>query len=163
MVLDLQALVADPRESAEAAVVRLSRTLHGLFSRWPGLSLALRAAHAPGRLLGFREMDWLLSDNPGKPVGLWMDPARALALERAQAGPSPLDWADRFASRTLGIAVHGLGAGSGHVRPEEAGLDWGTLRGLLPLHAPRVLDVGPSLTSADVVDVRRQFEEMLGW
>ena len=163
IVLDLQALVPGPRESAEGAIVRLSRILHGLYARWPGLWVAIRAAHRPGRLLGHRETEWLLSDNPGKPLGLWLDPARALALHRADAGPPPLDGADRFAARVLGVSIHGLGDGPGHAPPLETGLDWGTLRGLLPTHAPRVLDVGPSMADGDLVDVRREFEEVLGY
>jgi sugar phosphate isomerase/epimerase len=167
VALDLFDLVAGPRESADAAVVRLCRVLHETLSAWPGLGIAVRATGRKDLLVGWREAEWLLDDLSGKAVGLWFDPVRALALERAGAGPAPLDWAARHGRRVLGVTLArgstgGPGDG-GHAPPEAVGLDWGTLRDLVPSRAARVLDVGPSVPAPDVVDARRYLEEVLGW
>jgi hypothetical protein len=167
VVLDLGDLAAKARETAEVAVEGLCRTLHGALSAWPGLGVGVRSTASKDLLFGWREVQWVLDDLDGKALGLWLDPVRALALERAGAGPAPLDWAARHGRRVLGVTVargsaEGPGDG-GHAPPEAAGLDWGTLRDLVPSRAARVLDVGPSVPAPEVVDARRYLEEVLGW
>ncbi len=151
----------------EAAAEALVRALHAALLRWPGLALGMRNGAAPSPCLAFRETEWVLDALRGKPFGLWFDPTRALLCERAERGPTPAAWAERYGSRTVGIFLHGLGrgpgGGSGHARPEDDGPDWGTLRGQVPSRATRVLDVGPRVPRDEVVDARRHFEEVLGW
>ena len=164
VVLDAGDLAAGSRETPAVAVETLARALHGQTATWSGLSIAVRAAARGDRLLGLAETEWLLDALKGKPVGLWLDPARATTLLRAKRPGTALDWAERLGARTMGVAVHGLGAsGKGHALPEDDGADWGTLRGLLSARVPRVLDVGAAVEASDVSDARRHFEEDLHW
>ena len=164
VVLDVGGLKVGPKETPEAAVLALARDLHGAGSTFSGLSIAVRGAARGDGLLGMVEVEWLLDALKGKAVGLWLDPARATALQRAKRPGNALDWADRLAKRTMGVALHGLGpAGEGHALPEDDGADWGTLRGLLSARVPRVLDVGPAVPAGEVADARRKFEEFFHW
>jgi hypothetical protein len=146
-VLDGGDLAVPAGRSVEAEVEALARAMHGALAAAPGATIALRPAGPAGRLCGFRECGWLLDALASKAFGLWLDPVRAAA------GPvAALDWADRYASRTVGIALH-----AAH------GADWGTLRGLVPSRALRVLYADPTASDEEVVDARRRFEEALGW
>ncbi len=161
---DLGDAVAASNETLERAVERWSRVLHAAVSAWSGLSIAVRVSGRKDGLFGFEQTAWLLDDLSSRPVGLFLDPVRILHRERAGAGPTVLAWADRFASRTMGVAVHGCGPdGKGHARPEDDGPDWGTLLHLVPSKALRVLDVGPDLAAEEVTDARRHLEEVLHW
>jgi hypothetical protein len=163
VVVDLGGVTAGFGETREVAVDRWARSLFDAMRAWSGLAIAVRPGADGGRLFLFPETEWLLDDLVGLPIGLWLDPSRALALQRSAGGPAPVAWADRFAARTLGVAIYGLGTGGGHARPEDDGPAWGTLRDLLPARAARVLDVGPAVPVADVIDARRRFEEELRW
>jgi hypothetical protein len=162
VVLDAGRLACGPGERIEDAVDAVARALHAIVSAWAGLSVALRPAGAPGRLLGFRETEWLLDALRAKPVGLWFDPARAAALcERGSLAGSPaptaLDWADRFGRRVLGVvlSVGEDGDPGGSAVSEARG---GTLDDLLPSQAPFVLEAGPEVPRAAVVEARRRCE-----
>ncbi|MCC7139033.1 MAG: hypothetical protein IT460_11480 [Planctomycetes bacterium] len=160
----------DGKHARERAVERWSRALHASLSAWPGLAVAWRGSADADGLFRADETAWLLDDHADRPVGLWLDPVRAARRaptgaagpERGPADGDVLAWADRFARRTMGLAVHGVGAGGGHAPPEDGGTDWGTLLGLVPARAARVLDVGPAVPAGAVADVRRWFEETLG-
>jgi hypothetical protein len=162
VVADLGDAVAAAHETVERAVERWSRVLHAAVSAWSGLSIAIRPTGRKDGLFGLEQTAWLLDDLSSRPVGLFLDPVRAMDRELAGAGPTVLAWADRFAARTLGIAVHGRGPdGKGHARPEDDGPDWGTLFDLVPSQALRVLDVGPDVAAEEVIDARRHLEEVL--
>jgi len=163
VVVESGGLRGPTRGTVEEAVEALSRALHGALRAHSGLAVALRTADGPEGLVSFRAAEWLVGDLRDLPFGLWFDPAAALRIERSPGGPRVLDWADRYGRSILGVAVHGLGDGRGHARPEDDGPDWGTLLGLLPSRAPRVLEVGPNVPEAEVVDARRNLEEVLGW
>ena len=163
VVVESGGLRGPTRGTLEGAVEELARALHRASRAHAGLALALRTADGPEGLVSFRVAEWLLSDLAGLPIGLWLDPAAALRIERTPGGPKVLDWGDRYGRSVLGVAVHGLGDGRGHARPEDDGPDWGTLLGLLPSRAPRVLEVGPNVPGAEVADARRNLEEVLGW
>lgn len=159
VVLDVGEAVAARGEPAEAAVLRFSRAIHAALTAHAGLALALRPALDAHGLFGAPEMAWLLDDHRSRPLGLWLDPVRAARTGGGAA--AVLAWADRFASRVLGVALHGPGPkGEGHAPPEDADADWGTLGPLLPTGAARVLDVGPAAGADAVVDARRRFEEV---
>lgn len=162
VVVDVGDAVPAANESVERAVERWSRALHAALGAWAGLAIAVRPSGRKDGVFGFEATGWLLDDLASRPVGLFLDPVRAMDLERAGAGPGPLGWGDRFAPRVMGLAVHGRGSdGKGHARPEDGGPDWGTLLGLVPSRAVRVLDVGPGLAAEEVTDARRHFEEVL--
>lgn len=162
VVVDLGDAVPAANETVERAVERWARALHAAFGAWAGLAIAIRPSGRKDGIFGLEPTGWLLDDLSSRPVGLFLDPVRALDLERAGAGPGPLAWGDRFGARVLGLAVHGRGPdGKGHARPEDDGPDWGTLLGLVPSRAVRVLDVGPDLSAEEVTDARRHFEEVL--
>lgn len=163
VVVESGGLRGPSRGTLDAAVEELSRALHAALHAHPGLAVALRTADGPEGLVSFRAAEWLLSDLRDLPFGLWFDPASALWTERSPGGSRVLDWADRYGRSILGVAVHGLGDGRGHARPEDDGPEWGTLLGLLPSRAPRVLEVGPNVPAAEVADARRNLEEVLGW
>jgi hypothetical protein len=150
----------------EREVGTLARALHAILVRHEGLSLAIRPAAVAaedGGLVGFREAEWLLSDLARRGLGLWIDPVAAAALAARGKGPPPLDWADRYGSRVLGVVV-ALGRADGSLgTPDESGVDWGTLGASVPSGAARVLDVGPAPADAEVVELRRRFQEGLGW
>jgi hypothetical protein len=155
-----------PEAAREAQVGVLARTLHAVLLRHAGVALAIRPARVAadaGGLVGLREAEWLLSDLAGRGLGLWLDPLAAAALAAAGKGPPPLDWADRGGARVIGVSIAPPDGGGGLGRPEEGGVDWGTLRGSIPSRAARVLDAGPNAPDAEVVDLRRRFEEVLGW
>lgn len=154
VVVDAGGLAVAPFPSAEAAVEALARALFGALSAWPGLTLAVRHAGGEGRLLGASETEWLLDALAKKPFGLFLDPARA---------KDPLDWAERFGPRTLGVALPLPGDGTGRDRPEGEKAFWSTLRDLVPARAERVLDAGPDAPREAVLDARRFFEESVGW
>ncbi len=161
VVVEVGGLVLPRRSTVEAAVETLVRAIHAGLRRHPGLSLALATPDGPGRLLGPREVEWLLSALRGELVGLWFDGAGALRLERTEGGATAMSWADRFGSKVLGLRVHGLAGGAGHGPPEDDGPDWGTLRGLVPARAPRVLDLAPSTSAEQIEDSRRYVEHVL--
>ncbi len=163
VVVESGGLRGPTRGTVDAAVLALSRALHGALRAFPGLAVALRTADGPEGLVSFRAAEWLIGDLRDLPFGLWFDPAAALRTERSPGGQKVLDWGDRYGRSILGVAVHGLGDGRGHARPEDDGPDWGTLLGLLPSRAPRVLEVGPNVPEAEVADARRNLEEVLGW
>lgn len=164
VVADLGDAVPAANETPERAVERWSRGLHAAFGAWSGLAIAIRPSGRKDGLFGLEQTGWLLDDLSSRPVGLFLDPVRAMDLERAGVGPGPLGWGDRFAARILGVAVHGRGPdGKGHARPEDDGPDWGTLLHLVPSKALRVLDVGPDLAAEEVTDARRHLEEVLHW
>jgi hypothetical protein len=148
LVLDGGDLSVPEGRPAEPEVDALARALFGALAEVSGAAIALRHSGRAGALLGPRECSWLLDALKGKAFGLWFDPARAAA-----SGALPvLDWADRFGARTVGIVLDG-----------DEGTDWGTLRGLVPSRAVRVLHAGPEVSDPEVVDLRRRFEEKLGW
>ena len=62
----------------------------------------------------------------------------------------------------MGLSIHGLGGGEGHARPEDDGLDWGTLRGLVPSKAPWVLDLAPSTATSAIEESRRFVAHVIG-
>ena len=161
VVVEIGALALPRRATVEVAVEALVRGVHAGLRRHPGLSLALATPDGPGRLLGPREVEWLLSALRGELVGLWFDGAGALRIERTEAGATAMSWADRFGSRVLGLRVHGLAGGAGHGPPEDDGPDWGTLRGLVPARAPRVLELAPSTSAEAIEDARRFVEHVL--
>jgi len=136
----------------ERQVEVLARTLHGpLAAGWP---LAALHGTAAGELLLLEETGWLLDALPR--LGLWLDPARLLALERSGGSPGPAAWADRFAGRVVGVSVHGLGSdGQGHAHPEDDGPAWGRLAASLPRWVPWALDLSGRLTAADVREALR--------
>lgn len=106
-------------------------------------------------------MEWLLDDLPA--LGLFFDPARAQRAWRLGLGPEPAAWADRLASRTVGVFVHGLGSDlAGHGHPEDGAADWGTLGRSLPHRVPWILDVTHALSAADVEDAIRYLRAMVG-
>lgn len=163
VVVESGGLRGPTRGTVDAAVEALSRALHAALRAHPGLAVALRTADGSEGLVSFRAAEWLIGDLRDLPFGLWFDPAAALRTERSPGGARVLDWADRYGRSILGVAVHGLGDGRGHARPEDDGPDWGTLLGLLSSRAPRVLEVGPNVPEAEVADARRNLEEVLGW
>jgi hypothetical protein len=164
VVVDLGPLAAATGETPEAAVEALARTLHAGLARWSGVALAVRPAAGPAGLLRLDETEWLLDALSKRGVGAWLDPVRVAAWAEAGKGPTLLDAADRLARRVAGISLHGPGpTGEGGGLPEEGAFDWGTLRGLLPARAQRVLDVGPAVPPDAVVETRRRLEEMLGF
>jgi hypothetical protein len=181
VVVDAGDLGVPAGRTAEGEVEALARGLFEALREASGATIAVRGAGRAGRLLGLVECEWLLEALSGKAFGVWFDPVRVMRRAREEAevaregggggggggpatwGKAALDAAERLAARTVGVAVHGLGDGAGHAHPEDGGPDWGTLRGLLPSRAVRVLDVGPRLSDAEVRDVRRRFEETLGW
>ena len=164
VVADAWPLPADATEAArEIAAQSLARTIHGILSGREGLSLALRVATDAEGLLGFREAEWLLGDLSHTAIGLWLEPARVESGARAGRGVRTLDWADRFGARILGVTIAPPETGGGLGRPEDSGVDWGTLRESVPSRAARVVDVGPKASDAEVFDLRRRFEEVLGW
>lgn len=163
VVVDSGGLRGPTRGTVETAVLDLARALHAALRAHPGLAVALRTADGPEGLVSFRVAEWLVADLRDLPFGLWFDPAAALRTERTPGGAKVLDWGDRYGRSILGVAVYGLGDGRGHARPEDDGPDWGTLLGLLPSRAPRVLEVGPNVPETEVADARRNLEEVLGW
>lgn len=144
----------------EGAAARAARALHLAFA--DGVPLAIRNGGRPGDLLlQPDEVEWLLDDLPG--LGLCFDPARALRAWRLGLGPEPAAWADRLASRTVGVCVQGLGTDlAGHGHPEDGGPDWGTLGRSLPHRVPWILDVTHALSAADVDDAIRYVRSMVG-
>jgi len=163
VVLDLGDAIARKGEAAEEAVEHFARALFESMRAFSGLAVAVRPAGISSRLFGLRETEWLLDALDRLPIGVLLDPARALSIEREGKGPAPVVWADRLASKTLGVALHGLGSAGGHAHPEGVGSSLGPLPDLLPSRAVRVLDVGPAVPAEDVVDARRKFEEVLRW
>jgi hypothetical protein len=161
VVVEIGVLALARRATVETAVEALARGVHAALRRHPGLTLALATPDGPGRLLGPREVEWLLSALKGELVGLWFDGAGALRIERTEGGATAMSWADRFGARVLGLRVHGLAGGAGHGPPEDDGPDWGTLRGLVPARAPRVLDLSPSTSAEAIEDARRYVEHVL--
>jgi hypothetical protein len=143
---------AHRRRVGERQVEALVRALHGpLGAGWP---LAVLHGTDGGDLLLLEETGWLLDALPR--LGLWLDPAWLLSLERRGAGPGPAAWADRFAGRVVGVSVHGLGSdGRGHAHPEDDGPPWGRLASSLPRRAPWTLDLSGRLTVDDVRDALR--------
>jgi hypothetical protein len=177
LVVDAGELAVPAGRTAEGEVEALARGFFEALREASGATIAVRGAGRAGRLLGLVETEWLLGALAEKAFGVWFDPVRAMRRAREEAvargggdagavaawGKAALDAAERLGPRTVGVAVHGAGDGAGHAHPEDGGPDWGTLRGLLPSRAIRVLDVGPALSDAEVLDVRRRFEETLGW
>lgn len=161
VVVEAGALVAPSRTSRESAVLILVRTLHAALRRHPGLTLALRTPDGPGRLVGPTESEWVLSELRAETFGFWFDATGALRVERTPGGAVALAFADRHGARILGLAVHGLDGGAPHGRPEDDAPDWGTLRGLVPAAAPRVLDLAPSTPASAIEESRRYVEHVL--
>jgi len=157
---DAPAALALHREVREEAASRAARALWR--AQAEGVPLALRNGGAAADLVLDPEVaEWLLDDLPA--LGLFLDPARALRARRLGLGPEPEVWADRFAARTRGVFVHGLGsdlAGGSH--PEDVAPDWGTLSDALPRGAPWVIDVTHALSAADVEDVVRYLRSETG-
>lgn len=166
VVVEAGALAVPRRVPAETAVETsiedLVRALHAAMHRHSGLSIALKTADGPLRLVGPRESEWIVSALHGKPFGFWFDTAGAVLTERAPDGAKAMAWADQFGRNVMGVAAHGLAGGTGHGRPEDDGLDWGTLRGLVPSRAPWVLDLSPSLGASEIEESRRYLEHVLG-
>jgi hypothetical protein len=144
----------------EAGVEALARTIHATLSKEPGLRVAVRHGSGKDDLLGIVEMGWLLSELSRVAAGAWLDPWRA---SREAGAPGVLDWADRMGSRVLGLSLHGDPAPRGFDLPSAHAVDWRALREGVPGAVPRVLDVGPHVSAADLVDCRRRFEESLGY
>lgn len=168
VVVEAGPLRVPRRATVETAVGTLVRVLHAALRRHAGLSLALATADGPGGLVGARETEWIVSELRDEPLGFWFDTAGALRIERGPGGgeggvrPQALAWADRFGARVTGLAVHGLGGQEGHGRPEDDGLDWGTLSGLVPASAPWVLELAPSIATDAIEESRRFLEHVLG-
>jgi sugar phosphate isomerase/epimerase len=160
VVLESPRVEAERPAAREAGVDALARALHGVLSREPGLSVAVRNAAGERDLVGLVEAEWLLSELRRRPVGLWLVPWRA---EAGPSGAKALDWADRFGSRLHGVALHGAPGPKGPDLPPAAGVDWVALGALLPARAARVLEVGPHVPDASVVEARRRFEESLAY
>lgn len=161
VVVEAGALEVPAGAPLEAAVERLVRALHAALRRHGGLTLALATAAGPASLLRAPAPEWILSELDREPFGFWFDAAGALRIERTPDGEIALAFADRYGSRVLGVAAAGLGGGAGHAPPEDDGLDWGTLRGLVPSRAPYVLDLAPTVSAAGVEAARRHLEHVL--
>ncbi len=144
---DAVAALREPHRAG--AVERAARALHdGLRV---GVPLAVRNAGGAAGLLGFEETGWLLDALPR--LRLAFDPTRALRLHRLGLGPNPASWAEQYASRSTLLFVHGLGADfAGGSHPEDGAPAWPILRDILPDRLPRVLEVRPTLTHAEVLD-----------
>ena len=144
----------------EGGADRAARALHRASA--DGAELAIRnGGRAADLLLQPDVVEWLLSDLPT--LGLWFDPARAHRAWCLGLGPEPAAWADRFAGRTTGVFVHGLGSDlGGHGHPEDGAPDWGTLGRSLPHRVPWILDVTHTLSAADVEDAIRYLRAMVG-
>lgn len=167
VVVEAGPLRVPRRATAETAVGDLVRALHAALRRHAGLALALATADGPDGLVGARATEWIVSELRDEPLSFWFDTAGALRIERGDAslaagGGAALAWADRFGSRVTGLAVHGLAGAQRHGRPEDDGLDWGTLSGLVPRKAPWVLDLAPSTATDAVEESRRYIEHVLG-
>jgi len=152
--------LAQRAAACEAVADRAVRALHR--AQADGVPLAIRNSGRVGDLLlGPDVVEWLLDDLPA--LGLFFDPAHALRAWRLGLGPEPAAWADRLASRTTGVFVHGLGSDlAGHGHPEDGAADWGTLGRSLPHRVPWVLDVTHTLSAADVEDAIRYLRAMVG-
>jgi hypothetical protein len=153
----------DGERAVAATVESFVRELHAALSTWAPLAIALRVDPRDGALVRARETEWLLDALRGRAAGLWLDPARVLRAQGNGGAEGPVAFADRFASRTLGVTIAGAGDDGGGLLEGDGGIDWGTLRQVLPGRVVRVLDVGPLVPEEEVVDARRRFEETLGW
>jgi hypothetical protein len=160
VLLEIRALALPARSTPEAAVDGLVRRVHAAVRRHPGLALGIATPDGPGRLLGARELEWLLAELRDEPVSLAFDAAGALLVERSDGGTPVLATADRHGGRIGALFVHGLEGGRGHARPEGDAPDWGTLRGLVPARAPRILDLAPTVPPAEVAESRRFVEHV---
>jgi hypothetical protein len=144
----------------EAAADGLVRSLHGPLRA--GVPLALRNGADAQDLLGFEEIEWLLSEVPT--LGFWFDPFAADQRHRMQAGPATQTWVDAYAGRVAGVFVHG-GAGEGNrggSHPTEGGPDWGTLVAALPRGVPWILDLDARLGVGDAADAVRWLRSSRG-
>lgn len=151
--------VPEDRSRREEAVEDAARSLHAPLRR--GVPLAVRHGAKAEDLLLAEEVEWLLDAQPR--LGLVLDPARALALHRAEAGPAPAVWAERFGGRTVLVACHGLGATqTGGRHPAEDGLDWRLVQEMVPGRTPWVLDLAFDLEDGDLVDAIRYLADALG-
>ncbi len=147
------------RAHREAAAERAVRALHAGLAT--GAPLAVRPGSTASDLLHVEETEWLLDALPR--LGLAFDPTRALGLERLGLGPPPEAWADRFASRAGTCFAHGLGAGlAGRGHPDDDGPDWSSLGEMVPRAATWVLDLAPTLSTADVTDAIRAVRAHVG-
>jgi hypothetical protein len=157
-VLKVRLVVLDagplPRGSVpEADLETLARALFDATRRWAGASIAVRPGAGAKALLKLPETEALLSDLDSKPVGLFLDPARA---------DTPPAWAERLGRKTMGVTLFASDEdGPGQGLLAGTAIDWSTLRGMLPARAVRVLDVGPFVPPETLEQARRRFEESL--
>lgn len=142
-------------DEREAAADRLVRMLHGPAAA--GVPLALRNGSGAQDLLGFEELDWVLSELPA--LGFWFDPLAAHLRHGLGAGPATQDWIDAYAGRVTGVFVHG---GEGGSHPTEGGPAWGSLVQTLPRDVPWVLDLEADLDVRDAVDAVRWLRALRG-
>jgi hypothetical protein len=141
------------------ATERAARVLHPFLGA--GVPLAIRPGGAAEDLLGYEEVSWLLDALPR--LGLWLDPARAMALQRAGHGPAVSAWAEACAGRCTGVWVHGLGGdGKGGAHLRDDGPPWEQLAEMLPTRRPWVLDLAPDAGRDALRDALGDLRSVLG-
>jgi hypothetical protein len=143
------------RAARERAVDDAARRLHGRLR--DGVPFVIRHGIASTDLLGLDETEWLLDALPG--LGFLFDPFGANRRAAEGEGPPAETWAERFAKRTVLVAVRGEGEQDGG-HPADSDVDWRQIAGLLSGDVTWVLETGPR--AGDVSDAASYLLDRVG-
>ena len=132
------------------------RELFGLLGRHPGLELAL-ATPAAGSLAAPGQIELVLDDLKGRPVGYWHRPAHAHLLEQEDVA-----WLDVLGSRLVGVSLDDVVSGQTGFPPGIGEVDFSAVARLLGRSTPCVLDLGP-IAEVELVRLALHTVEDLGF
>ncbi|MEJ2037702.1 MAG: sugar phosphate isomerase/epimerase [Desulfosarcinaceae bacterium] len=122
------------------------------------LTLGLEIRYHYDELPGFADMERLLAEFAGGPVGYWHDCGHAHAQEILGLN-TQLQWLERFKQDLVGAHLHDARGLEDHLAPGKGEIDFNAVVSALDPSKPAVLELAPGTTHGDIkhgIDYLRQ-------
>jgi sugar phosphate isomerase/epimerase len=126
-----------------------------------GVRLGMENRYHHHELPGLEDFGPLMAAFDGAPLGYWHDTGHANAAE-ALGFSAPGELLTRYGDRLVGIHVHDADGLDDHRPPGAGEIDFSTLHAIDPA-IPRVMELKPGTTEADVAAGLKNLEEVLRW
>jgi len=122
-------------EAARKSLEELSQ-----YSQEQGIMLGLETRFYFHEIPNIEEMEDLLNEMKGRPVGYWHDVGHA-EVQQQLGFASHEEWLSRFSHRMIGIHLHDVIGISDHRPPGKGNMNWEMVAKHLPCRATRVCEI----------------------
>jgi len=137
-------------ELAPRALDRLKFCLEKIVRRAEALDVYLGLENRDWlrELVGLEELETILSEFDGAPLGLWYDAGHAVRMEKYGLWKAD-EWLNRFEKRLIGVHLHDVKGLRDHLPPGQGELDFRVLLDKLRSVEIRILEIGPDASESE--------------